>query len=240
MATKCFIPILGKRLRFTRLTENGSLPEGSEANDAVVVTKGFVTINLTSEVEDGIEIIQRNASGGLCVNEKFSDLFKRFNVEIEFCGVNPSLLSMITNAEPYEDYNGDIAGFTVPEGEIDKTFALELWTGLSSSYEGPETGGYMLLPRVSGGVLGDIEIDGENAITFSLTGASTEGGNKWGTGPFEVVLGEDIEDNGDMVPGDPSVLPTGLDPLDHLLLMTTGVAAPPSECDPTSLDPVSD
>src|SRR5690625_1118353 len=118
--------------------------------------KEIVTINLNTEYEDGIEIIQRNSSCGLCVNEKFSDLFKRFNVEIEFCGVNPSLLSMITNAEPYEDYNGDIAGFTVPEGEIDKTFALELWTGLSSSYECPETGGYMLLPRGSGGVPRDI------------------------------------------------------------------------------------
>lgn len=235
MSTKCFIPILGKRLRFTRLTENGSLPTEDAAEGAVIVTKGFVTINLTSEVEDGIEIIQRNASGGLCVNEKFSDLFKRFNVEIEFCGVNPSLLSMITNAEPYEDYNGDIAGFTVPEGEIDKTFALELWTGLSSSYSGNETGGYMLLPRVSGGVLGDIEVDGENAITFSLTGSATEGGNKWGQGPYEVVLGEDIVDGDDTTPGDPSVLPTGLDPLDHLLLMTTAVAPPPDECEPSDL-----
>lgn len=235
MSNKVFIPILGKRLRFTRLTEHGALPTEEAAEEAVIVTNGFVTINLSAEVEDGIEIIQRNAAGGLCVNEKFSDLFKRFNVEIEFCGVNPALLAMITNAEPYLDYNGDVAGFTIPEGEIDKTFALELWTGLTSSYTGSENGGYLLLPRVSGGVLGDIEIDGENAITFTLTGAATEGGNKWGQGPYEVVLGEDVVDGDDTTPGDPSVLPTGLDPLDHLLLMATAVAPPPSESDPSDL-----
>lgn len=236
MSTKCFIPILGKRLRFTRLTENGALPEGDDADDAVVVTKGFITVNLSAEIEEGIEIVQRNASGGLCVNEKFSDSFKRFNVEIEFCGVNPSLLTMITNAEPYEDYNGDLAGFTVPEGEITSKFAMELWTGLSSDYDsGPEEAGYFLLPRVAGGVLGDIEIGGEDSITFSLTGSSTEGGNKWGQGPFDVVLGEDVEDGGETVPGEPTVLPTGLDPLDHLLLLLTGVAPPPADCQPTAL-----
>ena len=40
-------------------------------------------------------------------------------------------------------------------------------------------GGYVLLPNVRAGVLGDISVDGENAVTFSLTGAYTKGGNAW-------------------------------------------------------------
>jgi hypothetical protein len=78
----------------------------------------------------------------------------------------------------------------------------------------------MLLPFVNAGVLGDVEVTGEDAITFSLTGAYTRGGNAWGTGPYEVLMNMGV----------PDVLPTALDPLDHLLLVETGVAPPPSAC----------
>lgn len=189
MTTHCFIPVLGKRIRVTELDLCGAVPVGAE----YIATDGFVTANLSSEVEDGVEIIQKNASGALCVNEKKANSFKRFNVEIEFCGVNPSLLAMVSNAEPYADYDGDIAGFTVAEGEINKNFAFELWTGLSGMACLPgqtgEASGYILLPYVKAGVLGDIAIDGENAVTFSLTGSSTSGGNAWGVGPYNVVVG---------------------------------------------------
>lgn len=218
MANQPFIPILGKRIRTTRLHENGAVDETGD--DAQLVTDGFVTVSLTAEVEDGTEIVQRNASGALCVNERFNDSFKRFTVEIEFCGVNPELLTMMTNAEPYEDYGGDIAGFTIGEGEITELFGLELWTGLSGAEAEADTmpGGYFLLPQVAGGTFGDIEIGGENAINFTLTGAMTKGGNQWGAGPYNVLLDED---------GTAAALPTPVDALDHLLLMNTALAPPP-------------
>lgn len=221
MATHVFIPVLGKRMRVTELNACGVVASGAQN----LVTEGFITVSLTSEVEDGVEIIQRNASGALCVNEKKSNSFKRFNVEIDFCGVNPSLISMVTNAEPYEDYAGDVAGFTVAEGEIDKKFALELWTGMSGAacVPGAEASGYLLLPFVEAGVLGDITIDGENAVTFKMTGAVTKGGNGWGVGPYSVVFNESSVS---------SKLPTALDPLDHLLLVDTAVAPPPAAADP--------
>lgn len=228
MATKHFTPLLGKRIRVTTLNECGALPAAA-APDALIATDGFVTISLSSEIEEGAEIVSRKADGSLCVNEKFADSFKRFTVEMEFCGVNPSLLSMVSNAEPYEDYAGDVAGFTVPEGEIAKFFSLELWTGMAGGVcvPGQETaGGYMLLPFLAGGVLGDVEITGEDAVNFSLTGAYTKGGNQWGVGPFNVLL------NASTPPGVPAPLPTALDPFDHLLLVDTSVAPPPSASDP--------
>lgn len=227
MPTKCFTPLLGKRLRVVTLDECGALPAAA-APDALLATDGFITISLSSEVEEGAEIITKKADGSLCVNEKFSDSFKRFTVEIEFCNVNPSLLSMVSNAEPYEDYAGDVAGFTVPEGLIDKFFSLELWTGLAGGVCAPgaeSAGGYVLMPFVAGGVLGDIEVGGEDAVNFSLTGAYTKGGNQWGVGPFDVVLD-------DTVTPVPAPLPTALDPFDHLLMIETAVAPPPSACNP--------
>ncbi|QDP45518.1 hypothetical protein SEA_FUZZBUSTER_34 [Microbacterium phage FuzzBuster] len=231
MATHCFIPVLGKRLRATELDACGVVTPSTSLE---VTTDGFITITLSSEVEEGTEILQRNAAGQLCVNQKQADSFKRFTVEIEFCGVNPSLLSIVSNAEPYEDYAGDVAGFTVPEGEITKKFALELWTGLSGQACLPgeaqdEASGYMLLPFVQAGVLGDITIDGENAVTFSITGAYTIGGNAWLNGPYNVLRN---------VEGDPAVLPLALDPFDHLLLVDTALAPPPVACSPTAVAPL--
>ena len=216
MTTHTFTPVLGKRFRLTSLDVCGRVTDESLS----FVGDGFVSVTLSSETEEGAEILQKKFNGGLCVNEKQSDSFKRFTLENEFCGVNPDVLSIMTNAEPYEDASGDIAGFTVPEGDIDKAFALEIWTGLSGQACGEgaeEASGYLLLPFVQAGVLGDIEMGGEDAVTFSMTGAYTKGGNGWGTGPYDVVFGEDDE---------PSALPSALDPLDHLLIMDTGLAVP--------------
>ena len=229
--TKCFIPILGKRIRAIALDDCGNLP-ASGSLTSVVATDGFISLTLTSEIEEGTEIITRKADGSLCVNERTSDSFKRFTVEMEFCGVDPDLLSITTNAEPYQDYDLENAGITVAEGTIDKKFSLELWTGLSGQACAPgdeEASGYLLLPFVNAGVLGDIEVTGEDAVTFSMTGAFTKGGNAWGVGPFNVMMNV----------ATPDQLPTALDPLDHLLLVETGVAPPPSACGFTPYLPVA-
>jgi hypothetical protein len=218
----CFIPILGKRIRVTQLDSCGNVYDGAQQ----ISTDGFITVTLSSEVEDGNEIIVKKANGALCVNEKQADSFKRFTVEIDFCGVNPALLAMVTNAEPYVDSSGDTVGFTVPEGEINKWFSLEIWTGMTGAACAPgadEASGYMLLPLVVAGVLDDVEIGGEDAITFSLTGGSTKGGNNWGDGPYDVVKDED---------GAPAKLDPGVDPFDHLLMIDTALAPPPDSCDP--------
>lgn len=224
MATKSFVPLLGKRLRLTKLDACGTLPASATPN-AIMVSNGFITLSLSAETEDGSEIVTKKADGTMCVNEKSSDSFKRFTMEIEFCGVNPAMLAMVSNAKPYEDYAGDIAGLTIGEGPIEAYFGLELWTGMAGGacIPGAETaGGYVLLPFMGGGMLGDIEINGEDPVNFSVAGAYSKGGNQWGVGPYE-VLGDG---------GVASPLPTPLDPFDHLLLVDTSIAPPPEASDP--------
>lgn len=228
--THCYIPILGKRLRVTELDSCGNVNSAGTV-DSAVVTDGFITLSLSAETEDGAEILTRKADGSICVNEKLSNSFKRFTVEAEFCGVNPFLLSLVTNASIYEDYDEDLAGITVAAGTIEKWFALELWTGLSGTACLPGvafSGGYVILPFVVAGVLGDITVDGENAVSFSMTGAYTKSGNNWGVGPYNVLL----DDNGDS-----AVLPTALNSLDHFLLIDTALAPPPSACNPYPMPP---
>lgn len=222
MSTKCFSPLRGKRIRVTELDDCCNVPV-TGSPDGAVATDGFISVSLTSEIEEGTEIITRKADGSLCVNDKAADSFKRFTVEIEFCDVDPDLLSITTNGEAYLDWNGDTAGIVVPEGTITSKFSLELWVGVSGNACATgvsEASGYLLLPCVTAGVLGDLTIDGENAISFTMTGAFTNSGNGWGVGPYDVLLNAGVADR----------LPTPLDPGDHLLLVETGVAPPPSAC----------
>lgn len=221
MATKAITPIRGKRIRVTQLDDCGRLTPTSMQ----IVTEGFVTVSLSPQVEDGTDIQVRKANGAMCINERGNPTFTGFDVEVEFCEVNPSLISFVTNSEDYENYAGDIAGFTVAEGEITGKFALELWTGIAGvacGEDGDEASGYILLPLVNAGTLGDLEIGGEDAITFSLSNSSTHGGNTWGVGPYN-VLGDE---------GTPSPLPTALDPLDHFLMIETFITPPAESLEP--------
>jgi hypothetical protein len=222
MSTRCFSPIFGKRIRVSQMNQCCAPVTGGDC--AEIATDGFISLSLSSEVEDGAEVITRKANGAICINHKAPDAFKRFTLEMEFCGVDPDLLAFMTNMTAYADYNGDISGATVYEGNVENKFGLEVWTGLSG--EACPTGvdeasGYIALACVNAGVLGDISIDGENAVSFTMTGAYTVSGHSWGRGVHNVVLDEN---------GDPAVLPTALLPTEPMIILETGVAPPPSAC----------
>jgi len=221
MPTRCFKPIFGKRIRVSKMNSCCAVVTGGTC--AEVVTDGFISLSLSSETEEGAEVITKNASGAVCVNVKAPDSFKRFTLEMEFCGVDADLLSFMTNMTSYLDYAGQVAGATVYEGAVDDKFGLELWTGLAGDAcptGVQEASGYVVLPCVNAGVLGDITVDGENAVSFTMTGAYTVSGNAWGKGAHNVVL------NG----VNPAKLPTALLPTEPMLIMETGVAPPAAAC----------
>jgi hypothetical protein len=221
MATRCFKPIFGKRIRVSKMNSSCQAVTGGDC--AEIATDGFISLSLSTETEDGAEVITKKASGAICINHKAPDGFKRFTLEMEFCGVDPDLLSFMTNMTAYLDHNGDVAGATVYEGSVEEKFGLEVWTGLAN-YEAPtgiqEASGYVALPCVNAGVLGDITVDGENAVSFTMTGAYTVSGHGWGVGLHEVVMNNGV----------PDLLPEPLLPTEPMLIMETGVAPPPSAC----------
>lgn len=229
--THSYTPVLGKRIRVTPLDICGKF---DKALHHPVATSGFVSVKLSSEVEDGTEITVRKADGSLCVNEKQSNTFKYFTVELGFCGVNPSVLDIVTNATKYLDYAGDTAGFKVAYGKIEKKFALELWTGLSGqacAAGAEDASGYLLLPFIAAGTVGDIEVTGEDAVSFSMSGAVTKSGNTWGVGPYDVVKKAKAGGGG----FENAKLPTALDPFDHLLMIDTALAPPPDSDQPVTV-----
>lgn len=108
--------------------------------------------------------------------------------EVQLCQVNPDVVGMITGQEVVLDYAGNSVGFRrSTDLHCDVRWALEVWTDV------PGTGcvgsppakqyGYFLVPCLRSATLsGDIQIDGTNAVTLTLT-AKTTVPSLWGTGP---------------------------------------------------------
>jgi hypothetical protein len=214
---KSFPLVRGRSMRATRL-DGCCRPIGGP--DSQIVTEGFVSVALTANVTDPEEITVTNANGQTCVRDSGCPEFNGYGVEVTFCEVNPCLFSMVTGQPSVTNAAGDVVGFRMNSdvSVCDLGFGLEVWMGVPGVACTGEGGayGYLLLPCLRGGVIGDFTIENA-AITFTVTGSSTKEGSGWGVGPYQVVLDEN---------GDPSVLPDPLDPNDHLYAIYTELAPP--------------
>jgi hypothetical protein len=219
MATKCASFVRGRVLRATRLDGCGRAVIG---DDSVVVSKGWTSVAYTANTDDGEEINVTNAAGETCVREPAKPKFLGYTVEITFCNVDPDVFALLTGQRTIVDDLGDVIGFTMDTAVSvsDVNFSLEVWAGspAGDTCDNPGasggTYGYFLLPFLQGGVVGDFTI--ENAeVTFTVSGAATLDGNRWGRGLYPAVL--------DSV-GDPALLVDPLTKTDHLLAIITGLS----------------
>lgn len=238
MATKCMSYVRGRVIRVTRLDNCGRPVEG---DDSVVVSKGFTSVGFTANTDEGEEISVTNAAGETCIRVPGEPSFLGYSVEINFCQVDPDLFAILTGQTTVVDENGDVIGFamdtSVSAGNV--RFALEVWAGTAggaSSCDDPNAQGsygYFLLPLVQGGVVGDFTI--ENAeVTFTVTGASTLDGNRWGLGLHPALLDG---------AGNPGLFSTPISNTQHMVGVETKLAPPIAQCgarpylDPTQSSP---
>jgi hypothetical protein len=192
-ATKCLSLVKGRRIRVTRLDSCGRPVYG---DDSQVVSKGFIQVQFTANTTDSDEISVTNANGDVCVYEAAVTTLTGYGIEIQFCNVDPELFGLVTGQNTVTAADGStVVGFDVDTqiGLENSNFALELWagspTGDACATEGAQGSfGYLLLPFLTGGILGDFTVEND-AVTFTLTGANTKEGNSWGEGPYNVMLG---------------------------------------------------
>lgn len=225
MASTCFSLVRGRVLRATALDGCG---RPRNAACASIVSEGFVSVGFTANTDEGEEISVKNASGKVCIQDTPCPAFKGYTVEIAFCEVNPGLYAMLTGQESVFNGDGDAVGFRVNSdiSACDSGFALELWSnvpGIACSDDPNAQGsfGYLLVPFLQGGVLGDFTLEND-AVTFTISGAATKTGGGWGVGPYDVVR--------DAL-GDPSPLLTPITSGDHLHVQYSDVAPPVASCD---------
>lgn len=194
-----------------------------------VVTDGFISVAFTAVTEPGEDISVTNASGKVCVREAACATLTGYTVEISMCEVNPDLYAMLSGQVPVYDIDGSPVGFRVnsDRSACDYGFALELWSSVpgvqcaEDETEAQGSFGYILVPFVQGGTLGDFTIENA-AVNFTITGAQTKTGSAWGVGPYNVVPGAG---------GTPGKLLTPIQSGDHMHVQYTTVAPPTPSCD---------
>lgn len=222
MTDTCFSMVRGRVMRATRLTGCGTIDSTGCSN---IVTEGFVSVAFTANVDAGTDISVTNAGGKVCVQDKASAHLTDYGLVITFCEVNPDLYAMLTGQTTVFDSAGTAVGFRVSTavGSADSGFALEVWSNVPGAVctdPTTQTYGYTLVPFVQGGVLGDFTLE-NNAVTFTIQGASTKDGSAWGVGPYNVVRGAG---------GTPGKLATAIGTKDHLHVQLTTLPPPNPGC----------
>src|SRR5687768_8542909 len=223
-ATKCLSLVKGRRIRVTSLDSCGRPIYG---DDSQVVSKGFISVGFTANTTESDEINVTNAAGEVCVYEAAVTSLVGYGIEVAFCEVDPELFALVTGQPVVFAADGTtVIGFDVDTkiGLENSNFALELWAGAptgDSCAEGAQGSyGYLLLPFLTGGILGDFTVENDS-VTFTLTGANTKEGNSWGVGPYNVMLGGSST---------PAPMATPVSTSTALRTMIVDVAPPQDEC----------
>lgn len=219
MASTKFALVRGRALRVTKLDGCGSVALGARS---VVITEGFISVGLTANNEEGETISVTNAAGNICILDEPAPKFTGYSIEVAFCGVDPELFSLMTGQPIVLDADGILAIGLQVNSDVnvnDSGFAIEMWSNVpvaACDETGGASFGYLLIPFVKGGTLGDVTIE-NGAINFTLSGASSKDGNAWGVGPYDVVRDET---------GAESPLLIALSSKNHLHLQLTTVPPP--------------
>lgn len=219
-APREFPLVRGRALRMTRTTGCGVPVSGSES---IVVTEGFVSVALTTQITEPEAIVVTNAAGDADVRDTGVPQFTGYSANITFTKVSPAVFTMLTGQQAVYDDDGKIIGFRMNSrvSMKDAGFALEMWSGVPGvACTGDEGAyGYLLLPFFRAGVIGDLTIENA-AVTFTVTNAQTQDGNGWGAGLYKVIESA-------LTPGtDVTLAADPVDENDHLLVMFTTVAPP--------------
>lgn len=184
--------VRGRALRATKLNGCGGTVLGP---DSVVTTDGFISVGLTPNTEEGTAISVTNAAGNVCVLDSPTPKFTSWTIVVTLCGVDPALFHLLTGQPLVLSADEtEAVGFGVDsDADVDSSgFALELWSNVpvaACDESGEASYGYLLIPFVKGGTIGDLSVE-NNALNFSVTGAVSRDGNTWGVGPYDVVRDE--------------------------------------------------
>lgn len=233
MAQQCFPLVGGSVMRVTRLDGCGR-PDATDPNCQQVTSDGFVSIEVTANIEEGDAISVTNAAGKVCVSQTPCPTLTGYSVNMTFCNVDPDLFAMTTGQKSVLDpATGDGIGFRVNTGEsgCDRGFALEVWSAVpgvtcpvddqgNPIEDAEKPSGYILFPFLQGGVFGDFTIEND-AVSFVVQGATTKDGSGWGVGPYDVTLDDAAE---------AGPLSTPIGAKDHMHVQVTYVAPPSPDC----------
>lgn len=221
VTSTCAVPIKGTHLRIVALDACGVPVTG--ASGLVVVSSGFIQVNMEPQYEEGVEFFERTASGDPCVNQKDDPTLKRMNLTIQMCEINTSGMAYITSARELMTGTPTTGtGFAVAEGNPVNRYSLEVWQEVAGSGACDASGNqryiYHAWPNVGATMIGAYLIENGRSI-LEVTSETRAAAAQWGT-----ILGNTWLPAGNTAETD-----------EHWLWNVTTVAPPTEACDPTTL-----
>lgn len=233
MPTECHSVVRAPAFRVTRLDECG-VPVESACTSAV--SSSFIQITLTKVFQERQDALRLNANGDICVDKPKAAILRWYEVAVELCQVNPSMINIMTAEPLVENDAADpvTIGWDTEVGSANlSNFALEFWVGTEDEAcdDGEVVYGYGILPWVYQANLLDVTI-GNDVVTFTVSGI-TRKGSPWGVGPYNVLINETGLNAG--LPG-PLLTPIGANV--HKRFFWTRLGPPLADCDCTDATPV--
>lgn len=218
-------------MRITRVDQCGN-PVCGEDNGFVFECFSSLAMNVNSD--DGDDIQYKAANGKVCGFKRGCPTFNGLDLELNVFSVSPEMIEILTGNPVYLGFNGEPIGFDTCSIQCNTGFALELWAEVLGEECDDGAQGqwlYWLMPWVTNGIIGDLEI-GSEAVTLQITG-STRAGGSWGVGPYDV---QPID-----AAGTPGPMLTPLDSSCHRRTFITTTAPPEPSCDytPVTCDSMS-
>jgi hypothetical protein len=230
MMVACSAPIKGTHLRLVKVDDCGIPVTGSQS--LVIVTKGFVKVEMAPQYEKGVEFFERNADGEVCVNQKDRPTLKRMELNVDFCSVDPVAARLVYDARQITASGGPTGsgfavtgtGFAIGEGEPLTRFSMEVWQRVAGSGACDPSGLpqyiYNAWPNVGNAEVGKYTVEnGRSTLNFMSETAAAS--TFWSRGPGT----------------GPSWLPTGFAVAndEHWLWNVTTTALPTAQCGPLQL-----
>lgn len=224
MAGICAAPIKGTHIRVVKVDNCGVPVTGTSS--LVVITKGFVQVQMEPQYEDGNEFFERNADGLACVNQKDAPILKRMQLTIDLCEVDPVMAAYVMSARLLDTASPATTGtgFALAEGTPTNKFSLEVWQRVAGSGACDPTGAqrfiYHAWPHVGNVKVGTYTVENGRS-TLQFVSETFAASTLWGDGPGTGT----------------SWLPTGVvaQATDHWLWNITTKALPTEACGPTTL-----
>lgn len=173
-------PIKGRVLRVVRLDSCGNAVTGATGQ---VVSDGFITASFTPNYDAGVEFVQKNANGDLCVNEKDPDRLKWQDVKISLCSIDPAAIELITGSRLITRAANQV-GVAFNSDPSVANVALEIWSNLAGTActSGAQEWFMWVIPWLQNVKVNAISID-NTPITLELEGNSKANPN-YGAGRF--------------------------------------------------------
>jgi hypothetical protein len=206
-------PIKARLMRVIRLNECG-VPQAGVGS--LIVTKGFVSIEMSPTYQEGEEFIVRNANGDLCVNEQDPNSLTRVGLSFNLCQVDPDLIAImagervLTTGSPTATGTGVAFG----EGALLSRFSVEVWQPMAGQGACDVSGNpqfmYWAFANVGNASIGNMTFENA-ALTFAMSATTKAAAPQWGDGPTS-----------------PAYLPSALEPGEHFAFNITTVP-PPAE-----------